>query len=175
MKTKRSGQECNFHHFSGENGKPFTTGEHYTIILADDHAMVRQGIRRIVENVPTLKVVGEAGDGFEVLDLLKEYVPDLVILDISMPRCGGIQASREIKRLYPSLKVLILTMHRDEEYLQHAIGLGVNGYLLKEAVCDELIEAIFTLKEGNSYFSGILSKYQPSELKARPTLAWGTA
>ena len=85
-----------------------------TIILADDHAMFRQGIRRIVEDVPTLKVVGEAGDGFEVLDLLKEYVPDLVILDISMPRCGGIQASREIKRLYPSLKVLILTMHLDE-------------------------------------------------------------
>lgn len=175
MKTKRSRPDDEFHYFPSEKGEPLITGDHYTIILADDHVMVRRGIRRIVEAVPTLKVVGEAGDGFEVLNLLKEYVPDLVILDISMPKCGGMEASREIKRLYPSLKILILTMHRDEQYLQHAMALGVNGYLLKEAACDELIEAIFTLKEGNSYFSPILSKYEPYAPKVRPTLAWGTA
>ena len=162
MKTKRRRQEGNFPYLPSENGEPPTTGDHYTIILADDHPMVRRGIRRMVEEVPTLKVVGEAGDGFEVLHLLKEYVPDLVILDISMPKCGGMETSREIKRLYPSLKVLILTMHRDEVYLQRAMGLGVNGYLLKEAACDELIEAIFTLKKGNTYFSPILSKAKPS-------------
>ena len=125
--------------------------------------MVRQGIKRIIEKSPDLKVVGEAGDGYEVLDLLKKYIPDLVILDISMPRCGGIEASKEIKRLYPGLKVMILTMHREKEYMSRAMGLGVEGYLLKETAADELIEAIFTIKEGKTYFSPIHPKYEPSE------------
>ena len=175
METKRSGQEDNFHYGRSENGESITTGEPYKIILADDHARVRRVIRRIVEEVPTLKVVGEAGDGFEALDLLKESVPDLIIIDISMPKCGGMEACREIKRLYPNLKVLILTMHLEKEYLQHAISVGVNGYLLKEAACDELIEAIFTLKEGNTYFSPILSKYEPAKHQARSMLTWRTA
>ncbi len=162
--------------FPGERGERKGTTKPYTIILADDHAMIRQGIKRIIEKSSDLKVIREAGDGYEVLDLLKKYFPDLVILDISMPRCGGIEASREIKRLYPGLKVMILTMHCDKEYMLCAMGLGVDGYLLKETAPDELIEAIFTIKEGKTYFSPILLKYEPSEPLGRTTqdreIAW---
>jgi DNA-binding NarL/FixJ family response regulator len=102
----------NFHCFPGGRTEPIATTKHYSIILADDHAMFRRGIKRVIEESPNLKVVGEAGDGFEVIDLLNGFIPDLVILDISMPKCGGMEASREIKKLYPGLKVMILTMQR---------------------------------------------------------------
>jgi DNA-binding NarL/FixJ family response regulator len=135
----------------------------YAIILADDHAMFRGGIKRIISQEPSLKVVGEASDGCEVLGLLKGFIPDLVILDISMPKCGGMEAGREIKRLYPGLKVLFLSLQRDLEYLRRAMDLGAEGYLLKEAAADELLDAIFTLMEGKTYFSPIPSKYEPAE------------
>jgi DNA-binding NarL/FixJ family response regulator len=176
METQRNRAARKFHCFPGGKGESLSISKHYRIVLVDDHAMFRRGIKRIIDEGPNLKVVGEAGDGYEVLDLLKEIFPDLVILDISMPKCGGMEASREIKRIYPGLKVMILTMHRGEEYMQRALSIGVDGYLLKEAAADELIEAIFTLREGETYFSAMRSKCDPSELLVRTApgreIAW---
>jgi two-component system response regulator DegU len=163
MKTQRNGAVYQFNGFLGGTGNPIATTKPYRIILVDDHALFRHQIKRIIEEAPNLEVVGEAGDGFEALDLLKEIGPDLVILDISMPKCGGIEASGKIKSLYPDLKVLILTIHRDEAYMQHARAVGVDGYLLKEVAGDELIEAILTLMEGKTYFSVVRSKYERAE------------
>ncbi len=153
METQRKEPARHFYCVSGGKTEPLPTARPHTIILADDHALVRREIRKIIERSPNLKVWGEAGDGIAALDLLKEFIPDLVILDISMPRCSGLQASREIKRLYPGLKVMILTMHRDEEYRQYAMALGVDAYVLKESSADELTEAIFALLEDQTFFS----------------------
>jgi len=171
METQRNGAVGKFNGFLGGTGNPTATMKPYRIILVDDHALFRRQIKRIIEEAPYLEVVGEAGDGFEALDLLKEIGPDLVIADISMPKCGGIEASEKIKSLYPDLKVLILTIHRDEAYMQRARAVGVDGYLLKEVAGDELIEAILTLMEGKTYFLLVRSKYERSEPIRRTTSA----
>jgi DNA-binding NarL/FixJ family response regulator len=103
----------------------------YNIVLADDHVLFCEGIKRIISEVSDLEVVGEARDGLQLLALLKQLTPDLVILDISMPNIRGIEATREIKMTHPDVKVLILTMHKDKDYLYHAISAGADGYLLK--------------------------------------------
>ena len=90
----------------------------YKIVLADDHALVRLGIRKIIEEDGNLKVVGEAGDGMELLEILETIRPDLVIVDIGMPRLRGLEATKRIKHLYPQVKVMILSMHRNKEYLR---------------------------------------------------------
>lgn len=176
METQRRSEAGNFRRFSGDRGESVTTAKNFTILLVDDHVMFRRGIRRIIEETPNLRVVGEANDGLEALDLLKEFIPDLVILAISMPRCGGLAASREIKRLYPDLKLMFLTMHRDEEYMQRALSVGVEGYLLKGDADDELIEAISALSKGKTYFAPLRTKYEACEPLRRTTwvqeIAW---
>ena len=129
----------------------------YRIVLADDHVMFRQGIKRIIEGIEGLEVIGEASDGFELLNLLNELKPDIVFLDISMPNMRGIEATREIKSLYPDVKVLILTMHRKKEYLYHAISAGAQGYLLKEDSDVELFSAIETIRKGGFYVTRLLA------------------
>jgi len=129
----------------------------YRIVLADDHVMFRQGIKRIIEETEGLEVVGEASDGFELLQLLKNLQPDMVLLDISMPNIRGIEATREIKSLYPNVKVLILTMHRKKEYLYHAISAGAQGYLLKEDSDVELFSAVKTIRKGSFYVTRLLA------------------
>lgn len=127
------------------------------VILADDHAMLRQGIRKILEEVPGLEVCGEAADGFELLELLKRTVPDLVVLDVAMPRIRGIEAAREIRSLYPAVRIIILSMHRAKEYLLHALGAGARGYVLKEDSDRELLDAIEAVSRGEIYVSPQLS------------------
>jgi DNA-binding NarL/FixJ family response regulator len=129
----------------------------YRIVLADDHVMFRQGIKRIIEETQGLEVVGEASDGFELLNLLNELKPDIVFLDISMPNMRGIEATREIKSLHPDVKVLILTMHRKKEYLYHAVSAGAQGYLLKEDSDVELFSAIETIRKGGFYVTRLLA------------------
>ena len=124
----------------------------YQIILADDHALFRQGIKRIIEENEGLKVIGEAGDGFECLDLLKGLNPDMAILDISMPKLRGIEATREIKKSHPEIHILILTMFKDLEYLYHAINVGADGYLLKEDADEELFTAIESIRKFITHF-----------------------
>ena len=136
----------------------------YRVVLADDHAMFRQGVKRILKDAENLEVVGEASDGLELLDVSKETTPDMVILDISMPNLRGLEATREIKRLFPNVKVLILTMHRDKEYVYGAISAGAEGYLLKEDADTELFIAVEKIRQGGRYISPILSGELTHEL-----------
>ncbi len=129
----------------------------YRIVVADDHVIFRQGIRRILEPVEDLEVVGEAGDGLVLLSLLKNARADLVILDISMPNLRGLEAALEIKAIYPDIKVLFLTMHREKEYLHRAMAVGADGYMLKEDADTELFSAITTIRQGGTYISPLLS------------------
>lgn len=136
----------------------------YRIILADDHVMFRQGIRKILEKSKGLEVVGEAGDGLKLLELLKEVTTDMVILDISMPNLRGVEATKEIKMILPDVKVLILTMHKEKEYVYHAISAGAKGYLLKEDADTELFAAVEKIRQGSSYISPLLSDELTDEL-----------
>ena len=106
----------------------------YRIVLAEDHALVREGIKKILEDFADLQVVGEVGDALQLQELLRTVSADMVVLDISMPGMSGIVAAKEIKRRYPQVRVLILTMHKKKEYLNDAIAAGADGYLLKEDV-----------------------------------------
>jgi DNA-binding NarL/FixJ family response regulator len=129
----------------------------YKIILAEDHVLVREGIKKIIEAFPGLHVVGEVGDGPELLGMLKRLPVEMVILDISMPSLPGIEVTREIKQAYPSIKVLILTMHKKKEYLHNAMASGVDGYLLKEDAPKELLTAIEQIRQGKIYVSPLLA------------------
>lgn len=129
----------------------------YPIILAEDHSLVREGIKKIIESFADLAVVGEAADGMQLLELMKGLAAHMVILDISMPHLPGIEATREIKKRYPEVKVLILTMHKKKEYLNDALLAGADGYLLKEDAPKELLNAIHKIRQGGVYVSPLLS------------------
>ncbi|MBN2321621.1 MAG: response regulator transcription factor [Acidobacteria bacterium] len=129
----------------------------YRVILADDHVLVRRGLRRILEENQDLEIDGEVGDGLELLNLLNKTNPDMVILDVSMPNLRGIEAIPEIHRVRQDIKVLILTMHNEEEYLYQAISAGADGYLLKEDAEKELFSAIENIRNGRVYISPSLA------------------
>ena len=130
----------------------------YRIVLADDHVLVRQGLRRILEDMVGLEIIGEANDGLDLLNLLSRVTPHMVILDIFMPNLRGIEAIHEIKKIHPDVKVLILTMHKDKEYLYLALSAGAKGYLLKEDADKELFSAIEKLQQGKTYVSPYFSE-----------------
>src|SRR5450631_2548435 len=108
------------------------------VILADDHTLVRAGIRALLEKLPAVKVVGEAGDGREVLNLVKTQKPDVVLMDIAMPGLNGLEAAARMARDHPKVRIIILSMHNNEEYVLRALRSGVAGYLLKKAATAEL-------------------------------------
>jgi two-component system response regulator NreC len=130
----------------------------YNIVLADDHILVRQGIKKILQEDREMCVVGEAGDGIELLEILEKISPDIVILDISMPRLKGLAAAGKIRQLYPHIKVLILSMHRNKEYLRQALAAGVHGYLLKEDADVALFAAIEAVRQGKIFISPLLTE-----------------
>ena len=136
----------------------------YRIILADDHVMMRQGVKSMIDAVPGLAVIGEAGDGLKLLKMLKRTLPDMVILDISMPGLRGLEAAREIHSLYPGVHVLMLSMHKSEEFLSMALAAGAKGYLLKEDSGDELLQAIDRIRKGETYLSKKLASAFPSAI-----------
>ncbi|MCF8084827.1 MAG: response regulator transcription factor [Deltaproteobacteria bacterium] len=129
----------------------------YAIVLADDHTIFRTGVKKILEETGELKVVGEAEDGLALLDFLKNHEADMVLLDISMPNLRGIEAAREAKSIRPDIKILILTMHKNVQYLANSVDAGADGYLLKEDTAEELLEAIARLRKGGRYISRTLS------------------
>lgn len=129
----------------------------YFLVLADDHVMFRKGVKRIITGVDGFEVIGEANDGRELLDLLKKTSPHMIILDISMPNLRGLEATREIKQIYPHIKILLLTMHKKKEFIQQAMAAGADGYLLKEDADTELLKAIKAIREGNKFISSLLS------------------
>jgi DNA-binding NarL/FixJ family response regulator len=128
----------------------------YKIILADDHVLMREGLKRIIQEDPELQVVDEAGDGLELLEILEKSTPDMVIIDINMPRLRGLEATRFIKELYPEVKVLILTMNKSKELVYQAMKNGANGYLLKEDAHDVLQVAIERIRRGENFISPLI-------------------
>src|SRR5688572_8742669 len=121
------------------------------ILLAEDHNMVREGIKMLVNAEPDMEVIGEAANGREAIAQAKTLHPDLLVMDISMPELNGLKVTEKLRRELPSLKILTLTRHTDEAYLQQLIKAGVNGYVLKQSAPDELIHAIRTVTAGRSY------------------------
>jgi DNA-binding NarL/FixJ family response regulator len=130
----------------------------YRILLADDHRVIRQGIQRVIEEKPGLKVIGGVDDGIELLKAVRDSRPDMVIVDLSMPKIDGIQAIRQIKADYPLVKILVLTMYKEKYYLSEAVSAGADGYLVKEDADIELYDAIETIRQGKPFISPILSK-----------------
>jgi DNA-binding NarL/FixJ family response regulator len=129
----------------------------YRVLIADDHPLFRQGIRSLIEKDSDIEVVGEAGDGFELLEMIKRVPADLVIMDIAMPRIQGLDATHEVKKISPETSVLILTMHNSKQYLYHAMSVGADGYLLKEDAHDDLVTAIRTIQKGKFYISPLVA------------------
>ncbi|KSA12904.1 response regulator transcription factor [Maribacter dokdonensis] len=127
------------------------------IVLADDHALVRDGIRSLLETESDLQVIGEASNGKEAIDLVGVVNPDILIIDIRMPVMNGIDAVAELTQSKSSVKTIILSMHDSEEYILKSISSGANGYLLKDTDKSEFIKAIHTVREGGKYFSGDIS------------------
>jgi DNA-binding NarL/FixJ family response regulator len=128
------------------------------IILADDHALLRQGLKRILGEIAGIEVVGEARDGLDLLQMMNTVSSDLIILDISMPNLRGIEAIHEIKARFPDVKILVLTMHNDSEYLRQAVSAGADGYLLKEDADAELFSAIEKIRKGKIFITQRLSE-----------------
>jgi DNA-binding NarL/FixJ family response regulator len=123
------------------------------VVLADDHTLVRSGIRRILEAHPGFEVVGEAADGVEALALVRETVPDVIVLDLNMPGSGGLDALPALKLAQPSLKVVVLSMHAGREYVSRAMKGGADAYLLKDSAVQDLVAAVEAVLVGRSYFS----------------------
>lgn len=118
------------------------------ILLAEDHKVVREGTRRLLESQEDFEVVGEASDGVEAVELAKKYKPEIIIMDVSMPRLNGIEATKQIKALYPNMAILVLTGYDDDEYVFALLEAGAAGYLLKESSGEELIDAVRQVMTG---------------------------
>ena len=121
------------------------------VFLADDHLILREGIRSLLERVPEMEVVGEAGDGAEAVVKVEQLVPDVVLMDITMPGLNGLEATRQIKQRTPQVKVLILTMHETGQYLSQMLQAGASGYVVKTTASSELISAIRAVHRGDVY------------------------
>lgn len=133
-------------------GKMVQKIKSYDIVLADDHELFRQDVKKIIEGMSDLKVVGEACNGHELLELIGSVRPQMAILDISMPKLSGIKAAHEIEQKHPHIKVLILTIHKDDAYLRRAISVGAEGYVLKEHIDRDLFPAISMVRQGQFFF-----------------------
>ncbi|MDP2958283.1 MAG: response regulator transcription factor [Longimicrobiales bacterium] len=123
------------------------------VIIADDHAVVRQGIRIVLEEIPGLEVLAEAADGEEVLALLTAHAPDMLVLDISMPRKTGLEVAKELRAQGSEMGILVLSMHDNPEYVLEAVRAGADGYVLKDVGPSELREAVRAVAEGREYFT----------------------
>ncbi len=137
------------------------------ILLADDHAILREGIRALLEDYADLSVVGEADDGRKAVDLASQLEPDIVLMDIGMPVMSGLEATRQIKRDYPNIQVLVLTMHDSEEYVSQLLTAGASGYVLKYVASSELVQAIRAVAAGQNYVSPAVTRVLVESLITR--------
>jgi DNA-binding NarL/FixJ family response regulator len=128
------------------------------VVIAEDQTMFREGLRALLSSDPTLEVVGEAEDGREAIHLVDQMGPDLVLMDLSMPRMHGVESIREIKKRAPDTKILVLTVHTNEEYILATLDAGAGGYVVKQATYGELLTAIKTVFSGRPYLSPVISE-----------------
>jgi two-component system, NarL family, response regulator NreC len=128
------------------------------VLIVDDHRVVRDGLSKILESCNDIQVIGEASNGLDAMRKFSDLKPDVVLLDISMPKLSGLEVSRRIKKENPAAKIVILSMHEEEEYSMKLVRLGVSGYLLKDSAAQEVIEAVRTAFQGRAYFSPKISK-----------------
>jgi DNA-binding NarL/FixJ family response regulator len=133
------------------------------IVLADDHTVIRQGLKLLLERQPGFEIVAEAGDGRQAVDTTEALRPDVVVLDIAMPNLNGIEAARQISARVPSTAIVILSMHADESYLLQALKVGARGYLLKDSADTDLISAIYAVTERKAFFSPAISRLLADE------------
>jgi len=142
------------------------------ILLADDHAVLRAGLRLLLDAQPDLTTVGEASDGLEALERATALQPDIILLDLTMPRLSGLAALRELRQRAPDARILVLTMHADQEYLREALSQGAAGYVLKQAADQELLAALRAVARGEVYVHSIMAKGLVESLldQARPAL-----
>jgi DNA-binding NarL/FixJ family response regulator len=133
-------------------------GNNVRIVLADDHTILREGLRALLSADPDFEIIGEAGDGREAVRCVEKLGPDLLLMDLSMPRMIGMDAISEIKKRYPETKIIALTVHKTEEYLLSTLQAGVDGYVLKDATHDELVMAIHNVMAGKRYLSPGISE-----------------
>jgi len=130
-----------------------------TVLIADDHTLVREGIAAFLKLSDDIEVIAEASDGLEAIEKAKKFDPDVVLMDISMPKLGGLEATIELKKIKPAIKILVLTQYDDKEYISRFLKAGVSGYLLKRAVGSDLISAIRAVSRGETYlFSSIAAE-----------------
>ena len=128
------------------------------VLVVDDHAILRDGIRSLLESQEDIIVVGEAGDGSEAIELTSKLLPDIVLMDISMPKTNGLEATRAIKERSPNIKILILTQHDNREYIAPALGAGAAGYVLKRSGRREMLNAIRQIHENGVYLTSNLTQ-----------------
>ena len=129
-----------------------------TIVLVDDHAVVRAGVRRLLEQEPLFEVIGEAESGEKAYQILAELKPDVMVMDLSMPGMGGLQAIRRILMRYEKAKILVLSMHEDLSFANQALKLGAKGYLTKNTLADDLVKSIETVTQGDVFLSDEIAK-----------------
>src|SRR5206468_3190956 len=132
--------------------------EKITVLLADDHIVVRQGLKALLAAEEGIEIVGEADNGREAVVMTKKFLPDVVVMDIAMPVLNGLEATRQITRALPSTKVLILSSYSDDEYVQQLTEAGAAGYLVKQSAANDLIKAIREAYRGNAFFSPAIAK-----------------
>jgi len=127
------------------------------VLLAEDHTIVRKGLRSLLDEEVGIEVIGEAEDGREAVKKAEQLLPDVVLMDISMPTLNGLEATRQIKKRLPEVKVVILTMHADEEYIFQVLQAGASGYVVKKAAVRELVSAVQAVYRGDSFLSPSIS------------------
>lgn len=128
------------------------------LLVADDHKIFRQGIKKLLEEEPDLQVVGEAADGREVVKKAAELKPDIILMDIAMANLNGLEATKQIKKVLPESRIIMLTMHKNEEYVLQSFQAGASGYILKEGAVEELVSAIRSIHADKSFLSPTVSK-----------------
>jgi DNA-binding NarL/FixJ family response regulator len=136
-----------------------------SVLVADDHGIVREGLRRLLDAESDLEVIGEARDGREVLQQVDEHKPEVVVLDISMPRLGGLETLERLRASHPEVKVILLSVHSDAPFIQSAISLGADGYVLKNGRAVEIVTAIRAVTKGGSYFSPVVAREIVEQLR----------
>jgi two-component system, NarL family, response regulator NreC len=129
-----------------------------TVLLVDDHPIVRQGLRNLLDSMPDFKVVGEAGDGLQALELIERVQPQVLVIDVVMPGLTGLEVTQRVKRQWPVVKVIILSMQNNEAYVVSALKSGASGYILKDTGPEELVDAIRAVVKGERYLSKQLSE-----------------